>query len=287
MLAMSIRTAGALVLVLGAAPVLAQSVASEAATDQPDPVEAIYEALLLPQVIDLMAEEGREYGETLAESLFGGGTTPAEWSEAVATVYDENHLADQVLDSLATGLEGQDTSAMLAFLESENGRRVSKLEVDARTAMLDDDVEQQAKEAAAVAIAEGSPRIDLLRRYAETNDLVDTNVAGAMNANVAYFLGLMDGGALNSDMTEDDILSGVWAQEAQIRADTTEWVYSFLLKAYEPASDEDIQAYLEFSETEPGRALNRAVFDAFDQRLVDVSRKLGLVAARYLTTAQL
>ncbi|WP_246082490.1 hypothetical protein [Rubellimicrobium rubrum] len=284
---MSIRTAGALVLVLGAAPVLAQSVASEAATDQPDPVEAIYEALLLPQVIDLMAEEGREYGETLAESLFGGGTTPAEWSEAVATVYDENHLADQVLDSLATGLEGQDTSAMLAFLESENGRRVSKLEVDARTAMLDDDVEQQAKEAAAVAIAEGSPRIDLLRRYAETNDLVDTNVAGAMNANVAYFLGLMDGGALNSDMTEDDILSGVWAQEAQIRADTTEWVYSFLLKAYEPASDEDIQAYLEFSETEPGRALNRAVFDAFDQRLVDVSRKLGLVAARYLTTAQL
>ncbi len=284
---MFLRIAVALILAIGAAPAMAQTAEPEASTVVPKEVRAIYEGLLLPQVIDVMVQEGVEYGDVLAESLFVGGPVPAQWSEAVARIYDREHLADEVLESLAENLEGEDLAAMVEFLESEPGRKITALEVSAREAMLDEGVEQEAKEAAAVALAENTPRMDLLRRYAEVNDLVETNVTGAMNTNYAYFMGLMDGAALNPDMTESDVLSDVWAQEPQIRADTTEWVFSFLLMAYGPASDEDIEALIAFSETEPGQALNHAVFAAFDERFVEMSRALGLVAARYLTTEQL
>ena len=42
-----------------------------------------------------------------------------------------------------------------------------------------------------------------------------------------------------------------------------------------------------FSESDPGRALNRALFAAFDARFVEISRALGLAAARYMTTSEL
>lgn len=189
--------------------------------------------------------------------------------------------------SLAEGLEGEDTAAIRTFLETEPGRSLMALELDAREAMIDDEVEQEAKEEAAVAMFENSPRLDLLRRYAEANDLVEMNVAGTMNTNFAYLSGLLDGGALTSGMTESDVLADIWAQEPQIRADTEEWVYSFLLRAYGPASDADIEALIAFSETEPGQALNRALFEAFDERFTDISRALGLAAARYMTTEEI
>ena len=154
-------------------------------------------------------------------------------------------------------------------------------------AMLDEDVEQAAKEAAAVALADEDPRVALIRRYADANEIVDANVTGALNTNFAYFMGLMDGGATGGDLTESDVLADVQAQEPRIRADTTEWVYSFLLMAYAPASDEDIEALIAFSETDAGEALNVALFDAFDVVFRDISRELGLASARFMTTQDL
>ncbi|TNC65370.1 hypothetical protein [Rubellimicrobium roseum] len=276
------------VLVLAAAPALAQTPATQPnPASVPEDVRAVYDGLLLPGVLDVMAQEGARHGELLAESIFGEGPVPERWTEIVSSLYDPAHMEAEVLASLSDGLAGEDTAAMRAFIESPSGRLMTSLELSAREAMLDEDVEQQAKEAAAVAMADELPRLDLIRRYAEANDLVETNVAGTMNSNYAYMMGLMDGGALRGEMTEGDVLTQVWSQEPQVRADTTEWVYSFLLMAYGPASDADIESLIAFSETEPGQALNRAVFDAFDERLQEVSRGLGYAAARYMTTEEL
>ena len=74
----------------------------------------------------------------------------------------------------------------------------------------------------------------------------------------------------------------MWAQEEDIRADTEEWVYSYLALAYDPLSNEDIEAYIALSRSDEGRALNRALFGAFDDLFVDISRRLGMGASRFL-----
>ncbi|EYD73606.1 hypothetical protein Rumeso_04727 [Rubellimicrobium mesophilum DSM 19309] len=283
---MILRTASILAVALTAVPALAQT--STATTGEvPDDVRAIYDALLLPEVIDVVAEEGASHGEDLARTVFEGRPVPQHWTDLVAAIYDPGHMEQEVLASLAEDLRGQDTAAMLAFLQAEPGRSLTALELDAREAMMDEEVEQEAKERAAVALFQNSPRLEILQRYAEATDLIEMNVAGTMNNNVAYLTGLLDGGALSDDMTESDLLADVAGQEPQIRAQTEEWAYSFLLKAYEPATDADIEALIAFSETEPGQALNLAVFEAFDERFTDVSRALGLAAARYMTTEEI
>jgi hypothetical protein len=286
---MILRTASALAFALSAVPALAQTgdARTVAAESVPEDVRAIYEALLLPEVIGVMEREGQGHGEELAQTVFGTRPVPQAWVDLVAAIYDPALMEIEVLYSLVENLEDQDTAAMRAFLEAEPGRSLMALELSAREAMMDEEVEQQAKEAAAVAMFEESPRLDLLRRYADANALVEMNVAGTMNTNFAYLAGLMDGGALTEGMTETDVLADIAAQEPQIRAQTEEWVYSFLFKAYEPASDADLESLIAFSETEPGQALNLAVFEAFDERFQDISRALGLAAARYMTTEEI
>ncbi len=191
------------------------------------------------------------------------------------------------MEALAAATAGQDIGPILAFFTSEPGSTFIDLEVSARQAMLDPEVEQMAKEAAAVAMADESPLYAQIERFVAANDLVETNVVAAMNSTYAFYLGLMDGGAFPAEMTESDILGDVWAQEPMIRANTEEWVYSFLLMAYGPLSPEDMEAYIAFSETDAGRAANRAIFAAFDGMFEEISLALGRAAARYMATEEL
>ena len=286
---MSRRALAALLLAL-ALPVSAQDAAPEpqvAGEDVPEDVRALFEALRLPDIIDVMSAEGVVDGEALGETIFQAGPAPATWTEVVASIHDAEAMKAEVLASMAAALEGEDIAAMRAFFESEPGRTLIAREVETREAMIDEEVEQEARESAAVAMAEGTPRLDLLRRYVETLDLVEYNVVGTMNSNYAYVTGLLDGGALRGEMTEEDVLSDIWAQEGQVRANATEWIFSFLLEAYEPVSDADLEALIAFSATEPAQALNRALFDAFDLRVREMSRALGLAAARHIMTREL
>ena len=188
----------ALLLALLASPALAQQVPAdppvvtppdEAAQAAPQDVLALFDAMELPGIIAVMAREGEAYGAELGGQLYQGEALPDEWTATVAGIYDAGRMETEVLEDFAAALRGEDVAPMLAFFAAEPGATFARLELSAREAMLDDDVEQMAKEAAAVAIGEGSPRLDLIRRYAEANDLVETNVVAALNGNMAYYLG--------------------------------------------------------------------------------------------------
>ncbi len=265
-------------LVLGPLSVSAQ----EAGPD----VQALFEALRLSDIVQVMRDEGIAYGDEIGADLFGS-SPPADWQETVAEIYDPARLEPQVLDALAVATAGQDIGPILDFFTQAPGSTFIDLEVSARQAMLDPEVEQMAKEAAAVAMADESPLFAQVQRFVAVNDLVETNVVAAMNSTYAFYLGLMDGGAFPAEMTESDILGDVWAQEPMIRANTEEWVYSFLLMAYGPLSPEDMEAYIAFSETDAGRAANRAIFAAFDGMFEEISLALGRAAARYMATEEL
>lgn len=287
-----IRRALRAVLLALAAPAVAQEAAQQAAPTEtpdavPEDVRVLFEALRLPEIVDVISSEGQEDAEALAQTMFQAAPPPSTWTDMVADIYDPEHLEAELLVSLSEELEGVDMAPMIAFFENEPGRTLIAREVETRVALSDEEAEEAAREAAAVAAADRSSRFDLLTRYVEALDLIEYNVVGSLNSNYAYVSGLLDGGALGGDMTESDVLSDLWMQEPQIRADTSEWVMAFLLSAYEPVPDADIEALIAFSETEPGQVLNRAIFGAFDERFFEISRALGLVAARYMTTEEL
>lgn len=264
----------------GAAPAQAQSSAAASETTTAE-VDALYEALGLPEMIGIMRDEGLEYGATIAEDLFGG-RGGAEWEATVARIYDAGRMDAAVRAGLARALQGADAEAIAAFFTSDTGRRIVGLEVSARRALLDDAVEEASKEAAALAIADETPLAERVARFIEANDLIETNVVGALNSNYAFYRGLAAGGALPGEMTEEDMLADVWAQEPEIRDSTTEWVRSFLIMAYQPLPPEDLESYIAFSGTEAGQRLNQALFAAFDGLFEEISMALGAEAARFM-----
>lgn len=249
-------------------------------------IDALYEALALPQMLEIMREEGLDYGQTIATDMFPGSGL-GRWNDAVSQIYDVEMMNDEVRGAFGDALEGDDIDAMLAFYTSPTGRTIIDLEVSARRAMLDDAIEETSKDNAALAIADETPRALQVQSFVEANDLIEANVVGALNANYAFMTGLIDGGVMPPGITPDTVLRDVWAQEDEIRANTSEWVYSFLIMAYQPLSDEQMQSYIAFSNSAAGAEINSALFDAFNGMFDDISRALGLAASRFMISQEL
>lgn len=255
-----------------AAPVFAQA---------SDRMRPLFEALDMPELFEIMQEEGANYGVQLEAELFprNGGEA---WHDVVAAIYAPKRLEDAILKGLDSQLTDEQAFDALEFLQSDLGQRVVGLEIAARRAFLDEAVEEAAGADWVELEEKNAKRWQLLTEFAAASDLIESNIAGAMTANFAFYQGLMDGQAFEFTMTEREILNDVWEQEPQIRSDMINWVYSFTSLAYQPLTDEELAAYLEFTKTPEGKALNSALFVVFNELFVEISHELGLGAAHYI-----
>jgi hypothetical protein len=237
----------------------------------------LWDVLRMDELVGLMAEEGVDYGEHLADQLFehGGGST---WDARVAGLYDPEQMTAEIRPGFTGMLEGVETEALEEFLSSELGQRIIRYELQARRTLLDSDAEAAASEAY-VELREDDPaRHALIGDFVEVNDLVETNVASTLTFTYAFNLGLVEGGM--EDMTEADALSDAWAQEDAMREDTVRWLGAQLSLAFAPLSDEELHEYIEVSGTEAGQALNAALFQAFEPTFARIARGLGEGVAR-------
>ncbi len=251
-------------------------------------IAALEDALKLPDVFAVMSEEGHAYGAQLEADMFPGAGG-ASWAAAVGQIY----AVDRILPQFSAAFEaelirsGADITPMVDFFTSELGKKVTTLEISARRALLDVAVEDASRLKYEEMLAEGDPKVALVEEFVSVNGLVEANVSGAMNANYAFYQGLGDAGALTPDMGEDAIIGEIWSQEEAIRDETDIWIHSYLAMAYAPLSDDEMRAYIDFSQGEAGRELNAALFAGFDAVFVDVSRKLGRAAGGILAGREL
>ena len=237
-------------------------------------VDRLVAALDLPGVLDVMRAEGLAYAADLDRQMMGGRGGPGWMAEAEA-IYDAARLEALVRPVFDEALAGADIGAMTEFFEAPPGPRIVELEIGARQAFLEEAVEEAARLRLADLEAARDPRLDAVDAFIAAGDLIEANVAGGLNSSLAFWRGLRDGGFLDGEMAEEEILAEVWGQEAELRAETTVWMRSYLALAYEPLSDADLADYIAFSRTPAGRALNRALFAAFDAMFTDVSYRLG------------
>lgn len=246
-------------------------------------VATLAETLRLADIIAVMREEGLDYGATLEEQMFpGAGGTG--WPATVALIYDGARMRAAFEAAFADELASDPALIpdMQAFFASDLGQKVLALEIEARRALLDDTTEAAAAIAWSDLRDSGGPRHDLLVRFAEVNDLVESNVMGALNANLAFYQGMASSGAFDDTMTQEQMLTDVWTQEDSIRTETEDWLFPYLTLSYQPLDDAELQAYVDFSATPAGKRLNTALFAAFDTVFSDISHALGAAAARQM-----
>ena len=231
----------------------------------------------------IMVEAGLRDAGALEETLFPGRGGEG-WSRLVEQLYTPDAIRAVFEQAFPQErMQAERAEEILAFFTSETGQRVVEGELAAWRAITDPEVEAAANEFYFQRLAAGDSRLDLLTRLIESNDFVDLNVMAALNSNYAFLLAMSDGGAYEQQIAQDMILSQVWQQEPRIREDTTLWLYSFPLMAYNDLSDAEMEAYIAFSESEAGQVYNSALFAGFDAVFREMSYLLGSAAANYMT----
>ena len=236
-------------------------------------VAELADAIGVPEVIEIMRSEGLETAAELSDGFLGGPSR--SWTRAADRIYDSGRMQEIVLLGMASALNGRDPEPITAFFRSELGIRIIGLELSAREAFMDEGVEKASSEYVQKLRNDDPARYRLLEDFIETNELIESNVIGALNSNFAFLRGLQSAGSFERDVSEQDILQQVWSQEADIREETTDWLFSYLSLAYQPLTDEELEVYLDFSSTRHGKLLNKALFEGFDKMFVELSRAMG------------
>ena len=247
-------------------------------------IEALLEALKISETVEIMQQEGHSYGEDLANQLVPDAD-PEMWKQVIARIYDGDKMVALIADGFEAELTQSDLEPILNYYQSKDGGEIVALEVSARRAFLDPDTEAMAAEQFQDLAAQGGRLLEQIDIVMHDSDLVEMNVAGALNSDLMFYRGLTDGGAF--EMTEDEMLTDVWAQEEDLRLSSRDWLQSFLLMAYQPLTPEQLDAYAAFYRTPEGRKLNRAIFVAFDQMYEEISYLLGLAVAQHMQSEKL
>jgi signal transduction histidine kinase len=242
---------------------------------------------LLEPLFQIMAAEGlASAGEDAAVPI-----DPMEqllWRAELARIYDAPRMQAQFETTIAERLANRSDVEQdaLDFARSELGARVLQLEVTAREALLDDTVDEMARLALSEA-RDARPdsslgqRLALVRERIAVNDLIELNVSLGLNTTLAYYQGML-AEAPDPSFAPDDVLALVWSQEEDIRADIKDWIESYFLLAYQPLSDDDMRAYIDYCASPLGDAFNRVLFAGFDAVFVGISGDVGRALGRML-----
>ncbi|WP_142852884.1 hypothetical protein [Aliiroseovarius halocynthiae] len=242
-------------------------------------VEELWRLLAMPEMVSILHDEGVSMALDADVDLLGheGGQ---RWNAAVQAIYDESTLSEEVHAAFEQHFTALDLPVLCSFYKDDEIQLIIAKEVAARRAFMDLEFEQVARER--WLRGENSDQLDdMIRDHVEQNDLIELNVMGALNSNYAFLSALSQ--SLPDEvghMTEHEILAQVWTQEVDIRGDTTEWMYAFLHTAYEDVDPVSLERYVTFSASPSGRALNTALFAAFDSVYLRLSSDLGRLAGK-------
>jgi hypothetical protein len=259
---------------------------------RPAAADDLARAYLLPELFEIMAEEG-------LQSVMADGVTTLEgraltqFQRDVTQIYQAERMEADFTARLRAELEIQPDVVQdaLDFAQTDLGRKILRLEISARKALLDPEVDDIARMAlsdarGARATESAARRLDLVRARIEANDLVELNVSLGLNTSYAYYAGMMAEDAAN-ELSAEQVLYLVWAQESSIRLEVEDWSESYFLMAYAPLSEEEMQAYVAYVSTPLAQAFNRALFRAFDAVFTDISKSVGRALGRRLSAEEL
>ncbi|MEP3741177.1 MAG: DUF2059 domain-containing protein [Sulfitobacter pontiacus] len=236
----------------------------------------LVDLLELREAAAILSDEGQAHAETLNQDMLGGQGGPG-WTLQVERIHDPERMVEAVRRALEETMSPSAVEDAIDFYTTDLGGRIVALENAARAAIAEREVEQIARANYGVLAGDNDPRLALIRRLITSADMVDRNVSTALNSNLQFLRGMRDGGALED--SDEDLLSEIGGDLDAVTEDTSVWAHAYMLLAYHPLSDAEIERYAAFSETDAGGALNRALFDGFGHAYEDISYALGRAVA--------
>ncbi|MEM9968802.1 MAG: hypothetical protein AAF755_11970 [Pseudomonadota bacterium] len=239
-------------------------------------LSVLVDVLRLDEAAQILSQEGIAFSDELDRDMLDG-QGGAAWRTQVTNIYDAQRMTETLREALATGLQGEALEQAITFYASDLGSDIVRFENTARVIIADPEAEAAAREQFVARMARDDPRIEVIGRLISSGDMVTRNVTNEMNAQFQFLRGLSDGDAL--DMSEAEMLRDASEDVDAKTEETRLWLNSYLLMAYAPLSDEQLETYVQFSQSTAGKALNRALFTGFANAYEEIFYALGRAVA--------
>lgn len=245
---------------------------------QPVDAARVAAAMQVDLLAEVLAAEIAAAGDPFRPETGPEADPDDGWPAIVARIAPPGRIRDGLRQGIAQGVaeladpaERASVAEALGFWEGDLGRRVVRLEIDARQAMAAPDIEATARDAFAAAAARGDPRVAQVRALIEAADLVEPAVAASLNIALATLRGAQEAaGAVDPSIIED-----AWLQEPEIRADQTGWIEALIFMASAPLSDAEMALLVQTAGTPGNRRLNIILSEAAGATFAEIARDLG------------
>lgn len=257
---------------------------STVAAAAPQHVRALYDALYLDVLVDVIVAEGQDQIRETADMYLSERSSDPFITQAGA-FYAPDTIKAKLIAGLDDGMTDAQVDLALAFFTSDLGCLAAELEASARVAISDPAVEDDAMAAAARARRDADPRIAQLQSFMTDMDLVDLNLAGAMTAQYHFLMPLIEVDRLG--LSQAEIFALIEESRREVTTSIQEWLIAFLYMAYRPLSDDQLAMYLQYQTSQNGHALNQALFDMFNAIDRDASAFMGTALAQALQSQEL
>ena len=242
-------------------------------------IDRYYAALHMDEVFEILRDEGIMAGQEMTED--GQITASPAWTARLNQIYAIDKMDALFRHALETSAGFETSEDAIGFFESDLGTRIARLELDARVALAVEGMEEQMLDRVQEMRGEDPDRVALYQEFINVNDLVESNVSGALNANLSFYQGMASNPAFSGGLSEEFMLTTVWAQEGELRQSMKDWTISFSALAYGVLSDAEVQEYIDISEAPSGQKLNAALFAGFDKVFEVQSFELGRATAEF------
>lgn len=235
--------------------------------------DRLVDAMGIPALIAAFSQDGLASARDLNAGFLNGQGGDV-FAETVRRLYDPARLEPELRAGMIAAIDPNDARQALMFFASAQGQRIIALEVQARQAMVEDRLEEAAKAASAQADPEV---VELL----SMRDLVDRNTDVSIASQTAFFEGLATA-AGQSDMAPD-----IEGQRGQMAEESRAWLTGYYMLVASALEENDLDTYIAFWETDVGRAVDDALYEAFEDSYVDLSFALGQLVGRLLPQNEL
>ena len=249
-----------------------------------DAISDLYDALLMDRVNEIIRVEGIRDAQGTGEAYLSANSVE-RFVDQAKSVYKLDSMEKEFKRLLTENLSTSDANEILLFYRRPIGKLASELEVSARVAISETEIEEMAKTKLKEAKALKNTRLDEIESVIKTLELVEQNLIGAYAAQFAFMYELSKLGVL--ELSRQEMIDIITNDEEKLKGEILEWLMAFSHMAYAPMSDEQFSVYNDFSKSDLGIALNKALFSVYNEMAKDQSQSLANILGEFMKSEDL
>ena len=249
-----------------------------------DVISDLYDALHMDRINEIIRLEGIQDAEGTGEAYLPPNSVDRFVAQA-KSVYQLEAMERDFKRLLTQNLSIPDANKILLFYQKPLGKVASELEVSARIAISDAHIEEMAKIKLKEAVKSKNKRLDEIESVIRTLELVEQNLIGAYAAQFAFMYELSKLGVI--ELSKQEMIDLITNDEEKLKSEILEWLMAFSHMAYMPMSDKEFSDYSDFSKSELGIALNKALFSVYNEMAKDQSQRLASILGELMKSEDL